>query len=777
MISRTARRRVKKFLLWMEVIFILVLGAGVGVAAGAYYQISRVLPQGKYLEQYRTPVGTTIWSADGVRLATLSTENREPVTIDRIPKVMRDAIIDIEDSRFYQHSGVDLRGIVRALWLNLRGGDLRGQGGSTLTQQLAREVYLTKSKTLSRKIKEALLAIQIERSWTKEQILETYLNQYYFGSGAYGIQSAAKVYFNKDVKDLKVPEAAMIAGLAQRPSYLSPYVTMERDGNYDATILRRNQVIQRMADLGHITPDEAREAQHAPLKLAYKKAPQLGGYYRAKHFVDFVVRNLRETYGDDMLFKGGLNVRTTLNWKVQKEAEKAARNGIAHYGGMARASECAIVAIEPQTGFVKAMVGGVQEPWEKYQFNCAAQAKRSPGSSFKTFVYATALERGWNPYRAISLYVKPIKDGNKVWAPKNHGGASGSQSLVTAFANSTNSAAVNLGMQVGLSNVVEMARRMGIQSKLLPVPSLPLGTSEVTVLEMAAAYATIANGGHKVEPQWVLKITNQDKNLIESNAPRMTREVLSPSTVDGMKKLMRAVITSGTGRAAAGVPNSFGKTGTAEEHRDAWFVGFTPELSTAVWVGNRDNSKMRYGVYGGKISTPIWADFMNDAVKVLKKLPGKKGEAQVDKSKPDEKKEKVADAEQKPAESDDDFEAITVISGSRENSLRVKVCKESGDLATRWCPEYETHEYLSGQQPESRCTLHQPPPEEKPQRLRRASEREIRSAARATGDDTPRRRRRTRRTTPRSTAPAPDTSTPPAGDGGAAPEPDTGTDN
>src|SRR5438067_4180235 len=253
MISRTVRRRVKKCLLWMEVLFILILGAAVGVVAGAFYQISKVLPPQRYLQTYKTPAGTTIWSSDHVLLARLANENREPVSIDHIPLVMQRAMVDIEDSRFYQHSGLDIRGAARALWTDLHGRDLTQQGGSTIPQQLARHIYLSPTRTLSRKVKELLLAVQIERNWSKQQILETYLNQVYFGSGAYGVQSAARIYFGKDVKDLTLPEAATLAGLPQRPSRLSPYVALDRDGNFDASIRRGNEVLQRMGDMGQIT--------------------------------------------------------------------------------------------------------------------------------------------------------------------------------------------------------------------------------------------------------------------------------------------------------------------------------------------------------------------------------------------------------------------------------------------------------------------------------------------------------------------------------------------
>jgi penicillin-binding protein 1A len=753
---------VKKLLLWMEILFILVLGAGVGVVAGAFYQISKVLPPQSYLRTYKTPEGTTIWASDGkTLLARLANENREPVPLERIPKVMQDAIISIEDARFYQHAGLDFRGLVRALWLNVRGGDLTQQGGSTLTQQLARNIYLTRAKTVARKIKETLLAVQIERSWTKQQILEMYLNQVYFGSQAYGVQSAAKVYFDKDVRELTLAEAATLAGLPQRPSMLSPYDAKARTGSYDVTVDRRNLVLQRMAELGYITPAKARETMKLPLKLAHKKPPQLGGYYRAKHFVDYVVTQLRETYGDDLLFKGGLRVVTTLNWPMQKEAERAAKSGLARYGRTYRISECALVAVEPATGYVRAMVGGVQEPWEKYQFNCAAQARRSPGSSFKAFVYATALERGWTPYRAVSTYVKPIKDGNKWWQPKNHGKSGGALPLVSAFANSVNTAAVNLNLQVGPANVVEMAHRLGIQSKLLAVPSLALGTSEVSVLEMAAAYSVFANKGNRAEPQCIAKITNPDGSLIENNAPRVRRGMLTDETVRGMEILTRAVVTSGTGRAAGIVPNAHGKTGTGEEHKDLWFVGYTPELATAVWLGNRDNSAMRH-IFGGQASAPIWADFMKEAVKIYHKNRKKPGDP---KAKPGTR-DKPGDAAADVVNDPDNPEPVPLGGGANsENAIRVRICADTDDLANPYCPNVETRDYLSGDQPKTRCTEHGPPPDAavlrpRPQPMPRFG------PAIPGGDPTLRSRRRRRSTTrrrvvrPDSTDTAPDAGDP-----------------
>lgn len=762
MVSRTVRRRFKKCVLWLEVMIILVLGAAVGVVAGAFYQISKVLPPESYLKSYRTPAGTTIFSSDGVLLARLADENREWVPLDRIPKVVQQAAIDIEDARFYRHSGLDFRGLTRAVWVNVRGGDLTGQGASTITQQLARNIYLTRTKTFSRKIKEALLAVQIERNWSKQQILEMYLNQVYFGSLAYGIQSASKTYFGKDVGKLTLAEAATLAGLPQRPSSLSPYVAMEETGSYNITISRRNQVLQRMADLGDITPDEATRAMREPMKLAHKKAPQLQGYYKANYFVDFVVRQLRETYGEDMVDKGGLKVITTLNYRMQLDAERAAREGIRRYGRSAHVSEAAIACVEPSTGYIKAMVGGIQEPWRKYQFNCAVQAKRSPGSAFKAFVYAAALERGWTPYKSVSAYVKPIFDGDKYWAPRNHGKMGGGRiSLVSAFSQSVNTCAVNLGLQVGPGSVADMAHRLGIKSKLRPVPSLALGTSEVNPLEMAGAYAVFANGGNRAEVQSILKITNQEGTLIETNPPRITKEVIGENVVRGMEILTRSVVTSGTGRAAAVVPDSHGKTGTAEDHKDAWFVGFTPELSTAVWVGNRDSTPMR-GLFGGTICAPIWASFMRSAVARVRKSPAKPGGSSSPKSDPDN--EGTDKAPGRKSDDQDPQPVPVIIDGNSQNLLRVKICTDSQDLATRFCPSMESRDYLSGDQPSKRCELHSAPPDDGT-----ASRLRGRDGSQTMGGppaEAPRRRKRKKRPTP-PPAPAQDPVAPDASGDGA----------
>ncbi|MBI3910110.1 MAG: PBP1A family penicillin-binding protein [Armatimonadetes bacterium] len=690
MFSRTVRRRLKKFLLWVEVVAIVMLGAAVGIVAGAFYQMSKTLPPEQVIATFQPRRGTEIYSEDGALLAKLTAEYREPVKLARIPRYLQDAVIAIEDARFYHHGGFDIKGLFRALFQNIRGGDLTHQGGSTITQQLARNIYLTQQKTVARKIKEILLAVQIERKWTKAQILETYLNQVYFGSGAYGVQAASRVYFNKDVKNLTLTEAATLAGLPQRPTELSPYYNLEHFGNTERTVQRRNLVLQRMADLGKITPEQAKKAAKEPLHLAYQRSPQMGGYLRAKHFSDYIVNYLRDKYGEDEVFKGGLKVVTTLNYAMQKQAEQATRAGYLRYGKGYRFSEVALVCLDPHTGYIRAMVGSVREPYKDHQFNCAVQAVRQPGSAFKFFVYATALEKGWSIYRPISSYVRPIRDGNKWWTPSNMGHG-GTYSVLSAFASSINGCAVNTALQVGVRNVVDTAQHFGIHSPLHAYPSIALGSCGVTVLEMANAFGVIPAGGKRAEPLAVLSVKRADGTVLEQNKPRLEDLNLASRTIDGMIKLTRAVVTSGTGRRTAVVPNAHGKTGTTNDSTDVWFVGFTPELATAVWVGNRDNKPMLQGTYGGTVAAPIWADFMAAAVKLNPK-----------RNLPDLPKGLQREADRRE-------ERSPRTEGNARETVRVTVCVESQDLARRACPTREVKEFLNGQQPTTYCTLHRRP--------------------------------------------------------------------
>jgi penicillin-binding protein 1A len=710
----------------MEVGFILMLGAGVGIVGGALYQIGKLLPDERAINEFTPTAATKIFSSDGETLAILAHEYREPVPLTRIPENLQKAIVAIEDSRFYDHHGLDFRGLTRALWTNIRGGNLKQQGASTITQQLARDIYLTQKKTLSRKLKEAMLAVQIERNWAKKQILETYLNQVYFGSGSYGVQGAAKTYFGKDVKDLNLAQCALIAGLAQRPNELSPY------RHRDRAIRRRNTVLNRMVEVGFLTKEKGEKAKQEGLRLAAKEKPQHVGYFHAPYFVSHVVEQLTDTYGDDLLYKGGFRVMTSLNWKMQQVAERALAEGLqrSKYMGV---HEGALVCVDPYTGYIRAMVGGVD--FKKDQFNCVTQARRQPGSSFKAFVYTAAIDTGHvSAFGSISARAPSIKgvDG-KWWTPQNHDrkGYRSGLSVRTAFAMSVNTAAVNALMTVGADTVAEYAHRLGIRSKLNAYPSLALGASEVTPLEMAAAYGSFATKGTHCEPISIMKILDRDNTTIFENVPRPKRVNVTPETFEAMDGLFRAVVTSGTAASsgAGRVPDAHGKTGTTENYTDAWFVGYTPDLVTAVWAGNRNNKPMRRG-YGGTICAPIWANYMIEAVNLNPKGGARPkpeaGEAMIAKAdtgdqdresrrrrdrSPDPREPAPVDpAEAAPetgtAEAHADTGDLSSVSANSGNTVQVRVCDESYLIAGPNCPSTRRLTFVSGMQPRQMCDVH-----------------------------------------------------------------------
>jgi len=705
--SPIVKRRIKKFFLWTEILFVLVLAAGMGILLGVFYQINKLLPPDQALDRYRAPVPTKIWSSDGVLLAKLAAENREPVALEKVPKHMQQAIVAIEDARFWSHSGLDFRGLTRAVVTNLSGREM-AQGGSTITQQLARNMFLSPKKTISRKLKEMLLAVQIERNWTKKQILQAYLNQVYFGAGAYGVRAASQAYFGKDLEKLTLPEAAMLAGLVQRPSVLSPYAAFADEGNYDRTKVRRDAVLQRMAELKFIQPDEAEKARKAPIKVL-KERPRTIGFLKAKYFAQYVVDQLREKYqyDEDILNKAGLEVVTSLNYKMQKVAERETKRQIDAMRRSRRVSEGSLVCMDPHTGYIRAMVGGINQPWEKYQFNVASQGRRQPGSSFKAFVYAAAFESGDHPGSGVAAVARPIRmpDG-KYYAPHNHGKSAGMMGYVSAFAASVNGAAVNVYMRTGPRKVNDLARKMGLNGRLYAYPSTALGTTDATPLEMATAYSVFANRGKKVEPIAILQVRSQDDDVLEENRPKPGVQILKQRTVEYMDILTRAVVTSGTGRQASAVPNAHGKTGTSEEYTDAWFCGYTPDLVTVVWAGNRDNSEM-VRLYGGTVAVPIWTNFMKEAVELN---PAKKARPLVAAA-PRRERRRRRDPDTKPI-------AVPVTAdGSDRNRVRVTICPDSGDLAGPDCPNAATEDFLLGEQPMRRCDLNHKevkPPEPAP---------------------------------------------------------------
>jgi penicillin-binding protein 1A len=554
------------------------------------------------LTAYHPGEATLVYASDGSLLARIAKENRIRVPLERIPPTLRNATIMAEDRRFWQHPGVDFRGLARALWRDVRTGR-PAEGGSTLTMQLVRSIRLTPEKTLKRKVREAALALKMERTYDKPHLLEMYLNQVYYGSGAYGVGSAARTYFGRSVEHLSAAQAALLATLPRRPTEFNPY----RDPQ--GSLERRNRLLKEMASQGVLSPKQFNRARSEPLGVKSR------GYESrmAPYFVDAVVDRLSDLYGNKAVYEGGLRVYTTLNPTLQRAAEKAVAQGVSSLRGR-NVSQGALLCLDPQTGEIKAMVGG--KSYQESPFNRALMARRQPGSSFKPFVYAAAMDAGYSPFDRITD--APIHLAS--WNPKNHyTGYAGQTTLVNAFAQSMNIPAVKLALAVGIDRVAETAQSCGIRSPLHRVPSLALGTSEVTLLELTSAYGVFPSLGQWCMPQLFRRVTSQDGKINDS-FPSMTQNVMDLVTAQKLDFLLRATVKAGTARAVASIPKARGKTGTTQQDKDAWFIGYTPELVTGVWVGN-DRPVRMYGVWGGTGCAPIWRNFMARALKTVPHRP------------------------------------------------------------------------------------------------------------------------------------------------------------
>ncbi|MHB8511394.1 MAG: transglycosylase domain-containing protein [Actinomycetota bacterium] len=531
-----------------------------------------------------------IFASDGTLITTLhAEENRENIPLSQVPMVVRDAVVAIEDSRFYQHPGVDLRAIVRAFFRNTNSGKVV-EGGSTITQQYVKNVLIARQRTLKRKIDEAVLAYELEKRYTKNQILERYLNTVYFGAGAYGIQAASHTYFSVDPKALNLPQAALLAGLIRSPSYYDPL------SDPDASKARRNTVLQRMMDLGYITEAQRSSASATPLLL--KPEPRQARYdaaYFVEWIKDVIARDPRfgklgSTIADrvNALFKGGLRIYTTVDLNAQHAAEAASKQVLTD----AADPYNALVSIEPDTGAVRAMVGGrdffsTTDPYAK--FNLAVQSRRQPGSSFKPFTLAAAIEHGISldhVYRGGSQITIDLPDGT-TWSPRNYESLSFGRYLTLreATIKSVNVVYAQVVRDIGPEAVIEMAHRLGITSDLADVYAIALGADEVSPLEMATAYCAFANGGYRVQANGITKITDSSGNVIWKWTPTKT-QVLDPSVVTKVVDTLRDVVQYGTGtREQLTGRDVAGKTGTSEEYHDAWFAGFVPQMVTISWVG------------------------------------------------------------------------------------------------------------------------------------------------------------------------------------------------
>ena len=597
------KRRIPKPL---KIMALVIVSVAFGAAAGAIIGLSRDLPQIRMLESYSPSATSRIYSADNVLLAELFVERRDPVSIDKIPQTLKAALITTEDRQFYRHSGLDLKGIIRAVVNNIRSGAYV-EGASTLTQQLSKTLFLTPEKSIQRKLREAVLAFQLERRYTKDEILELYLNQVYFGSGAYGVQMAAKRYFGKPAADLELAESAMLAALPRAPSVYSPLV------NPELALRRRNIVLNQMYDIGAIT----RKTYEAAAGTDYN--PPLAGSNRRKapYFVDFVIRELEKTIGSAALYKGGVTIHTTLDYRMQQAAESALETGLADIERRMAARgvsepdpQGAVVAIDVKTGEILAMTGG--RNYRESMFNRAVDAHRQPGSAFKPIVYAHAIENGFNP--ASLLLDAPVSyDG---WRPRNFSGSyEGDITLRKSLADSKNIPSVRLLQQVGPSGVVDFAGACGIDSPLSPYPSLALGAFEVTLLELTAAYTIFPGRGIHVRPYGVAAVTGADGRILWENTIEK-KIAMSRAGAAVMTDILRAAVNEGTGRAARGIGRPVaGKTGTTSAYRDALFIGFSPDIAAGVWTGRDNFSPLGPYETGGRAALPIWEHFMTDVLK------------------------------------------------------------------------------------------------------------------------------------------------------------------
>ena len=593
-------------------LILLIMGVGSGALIGAFLGLTHDLPQIRSLSDFKPSSVTRILADDGSLLAEMYIENRVPVSINDMPPELLDAIITTEDRKFFSHSGIDVKGILRAAVRDIMAGEFV-EGASTITQQLAKTLFLTSQKTLFRKMQEAVLAFQIERRYTKNEILELYLNQIYLGSGAYGVSSAANIFFGKPLSDLSLAECALIAAMPRAPSRYSPLV------NQDLAVKRRNIVLKQMLTTDNISELEYRDAIDEPV-LSAKRHRQAAN---APYFLDYIKTGLESHLGSTMLYKGGLTVYTTLSPELQSAAENAIQNGCLSLekrmqtrGQLDDHPQAALVALDVHTGEIRAMVGG--RDYLQSTYNRAAISKRQPGSAFKPIVYATAIERlGYT--QNMTLLDAPVvfksKGSSREWKPENFSGTfQGEMTLRKALALSKNIPAVRLMQKTGPAMVVDFAHAMGIDSVLEPYLSLALGTSEVTLLELTTAYAVFPNGGQTLAPFGVLEVADRGGHVIWRVNPQKN-VIMTKQNAAVMTDMLRGVILEGTGKRARALGGQIaGKTGTTDNYKDALFIGFTPDLAVGVWVGLDTPQPLGHHETGARAALPIWMEFMQTAL-------------------------------------------------------------------------------------------------------------------------------------------------------------------
>lgn len=695
---------------WRNLVLLIIGAVIIGISAGVYLALARGIPSVEELKQYKGVPGTKVYADDDSLIGELKIEKGILLPLNRMPRYLVDAVVAVEDSRFWRHKGIDYVAIMRAAVKDVLHVGLK-EGGSTITQQLAKITFLTPEKTLQRKIREAALAMKIERSMEKKEILELYLNRIYLGHGAYGVEMASKVYFGKSVKDISLPEAALLAGLIKAPSTYSPYNNLARARE------RQETVLARMEEEGYIKPSEKDKALKQPLYLSTIRR----GLEANNYFIEYVRKYLEDRYGVDAVYKGGMSVYTTLDKRAQGEAAKALQEGLRELdkrrgwrgridhrevdaekelkkkdpansliagagdivpgvvlkvnareafikargivgrlsienarwaatlidgktgrrselknfaldkvlktGDVIRVSfrsskgkdlvleqepevEGALVAMDPRTGYIRAMVGGYD--YSTSEYNRAVFAQRQPGSAFKPIIYATAMDNGYTPATVINDEPVTYKGGPKGdWSPENYDHKNyGPTRLRDALAYSRNVVTVKIVDAMGVDKVIEFSRKIGIGGDIPHNLSIALGSMSVTPLELASGYSVFAFGGMRMKPIAVKYVTDRQGRILESNEPE-GEQAISPETAFLITSMMEDVVNYGTGwRAKALGRPVAGKTGTTNEYKDAWFVGYVPDMLACVWVGFDDMRPLGNQETGARAASPIWLSFM-----------------------------------------------------------------------------------------------------------------------------------------------------------------------
>jgi penicillin-binding protein 1A len=583
------------------ILFVLICAAS-GIIGGFVYWTLSDLPKVNAVEEYVPIESSKVYSSDGKVLAEFYYERRTFVPSYSIPDHVKKAFVAIEDARFYSHPGIDFIGTIRALLHDIKAKSL-AQGGSTITQQLAKMLFLKPEKSVMRKIKEAAISLQIEKRYTKDEILGLYLNQTFFGARSFGIEAASQTYFGKSVSGLSVAEAALLASLPKAPSLYSPFKNPERARE------RRSIVLAAMFTQHFITQAQYDKAMQEPIPTF----PHLR-QYEAPYFVELLRQQLEHKYGNE-IYTSGYKIRTTIDLPLQHAAESSLENGVRNIEKRVKPGvQAALIAVDIHTGYIKAMVGGFNF-WGN-QFNRATQALRQPGSAFKPFVYITALEDGMTPEDVIvdsPVSFKGARSG-RLWSPKNYGGQYfGPVTLKKALAKSLNAATVRLAASVGVENILETAKKLGIKSQMQPYLSIALGSSDMTLIEMVGAYTAFATG-KKTDLIPYERIENRDGVVIDALYPRYA-DVLDDDVVHELRVLLGAVVKEGTGERAKELGRPvYGKTGTTNDFTDAWFIGFDDNMAVGVWVGRDDHTPIGNKETGAAAALPIWIEFMKKAV-------------------------------------------------------------------------------------------------------------------------------------------------------------------